>query len=195
MELVILVLASFGALACGVVGAYIAGNKCASTSGFLWGLILGPIGVVVACFLDERPRCPRCKERVNPQAEICAHCRSAVAWVAGEPVAPETVVMRELGLTADREHREEAAQADQRRAEDRHRFYDKCRRSLTRAERAVEAVAMVVVWVATIGPRAVYAVLARLLGEQNRLAILFFVILIFGGTLAGCLALLYWASG
>ena len=77
------------ALVCAFVGAVIAGRKGAAGAGFLWGLLLGPLGVLIAIFLDDRPECPMCRNPVNNGARICGSCRSQLAWRRGDPFTPE----------------------------------------------------------------------------------------------------------
>jgi hypothetical protein len=62
---------------CGIVAASLYRNKGGSEiTGFLIGLVLGPIGILIALVSgDQRPRCPFCKEHVSKGATICPHCR------------------------------------------------------------------------------------------------------------------------
>ncbi len=78
---------------CGVVAAVIASNKGGSgVLGFIVGLLLGPIGVIIAFFMGnekaavaaqitsgDRKKCPRCAELVQPDALVCKHCGNEFA--------------------------------------------------------------------------------------------------------------------
>ena len=73
---------------CGVVGAMIASSKGGNgLIGFLLGLFLGPIGVIISFFVGSpagqvaksvasglMKKCPRCAEAVLPDAQVCKHC-------------------------------------------------------------------------------------------------------------------------
>ena len=75
-------------LVCGLIGALIGSRRCAARSGFAISVLLGPIGWIVAGLIDERPRCGRCRSRIEPDAEMCPYCRAdfrpraAVPWPA-----------------------------------------------------------------------------------------------------------------
>jgi len=62
---------------CACVGAAIGERRCATKAGFLWGLILGPVGWIVTFFIDNRPECSACRSRVHPEATVCPHCRQS----------------------------------------------------------------------------------------------------------------------
>jgi hypothetical protein len=48
---------------------------------FLVGVLLGPIGVIVALLVPSaRVECPHCRERIRPAASVCPHCRSQLVW-------------------------------------------------------------------------------------------------------------------
>jgi hypothetical protein len=64
----------------GAIGGAIGNRREAGSDGFLLGLFLGPFGWVIAWVLDGRRRCPACRERIFWGAQICAHCRSLLAW-------------------------------------------------------------------------------------------------------------------
>lgn len=58
------------------------------------GIILGPVGLILAIYLDKRDAdaqararhaaarapCPMCREPVLKGAKICPHCRSPLTW-------------------------------------------------------------------------------------------------------------------
>lgn len=70
----------------GVIGAMIADKKGNNGGGgFLLGVLLGPIGLLIAFFSsDNEPKkeqrsgntkkCPYCAEYVKPDARVCKHC-------------------------------------------------------------------------------------------------------------------------
>ena len=60
---------------------YKAGDaRNAPVSGFILGLLFGPVGVVVALLDDHRPRCAACRERIQRQASLCPHCGCRLSW-------------------------------------------------------------------------------------------------------------------
>ena len=64
---------------CAIIAAAIGGKKGEAGSGFLIGLVFGPIGVLFALLsTGNRKPCPFCKEQINKKAEICPHCRTAL---------------------------------------------------------------------------------------------------------------------
>ena len=61
---------------CGIIGAMIGSSKGARGTGFWLGFLLGPIGVIIAVMMKGNgPKCHFCKEELNPQATVCAHCQ------------------------------------------------------------------------------------------------------------------------
>jgi uncharacterized membrane protein YeaQ/YmgE (transglycosylase-associated protein family) len=75
---------------CGFVAAAIAQNKGnAGFGAFLAGILLGPIGVIIAAVMPANPagqaqrqlasgamkKCPQCAELVQPDAKICRYCQ------------------------------------------------------------------------------------------------------------------------
>jgi len=73
---------------------YAAGSaKEAATEGFFFGLLFGPLGVLGAFALDNRPQCKTCLGRVPSGAKKCLHC--------GEPFGrsgAETEIKRQTRL-------------------------------------------------------------------------------------------------
>jgi uncharacterized membrane protein YeaQ/YmgE (transglycosylase-associated protein family)/RNA polymerase subunit RPABC4/transcription elongation factor Spt4 len=82
---------------CGLIAAAISEEKGHSAvAGFFLGLLLGPVGVIVAAVisregavLEQRAvnsgqmrRCPYCAELVRPQATVCRYCGRDI------PIAP-----------------------------------------------------------------------------------------------------------
>lgn len=64
---------------CGIAGAVIGSTKDQVVIGFLAGVLLGPIGVlIVILFAGRGKRCPHCAELIKPNAAVCKHCRRSV---------------------------------------------------------------------------------------------------------------------
>ena len=70
----------------GMIGANIAASKQARDAGFLLGLFLGPIGLIIAALIDNRPKCPECGGRVEPGVRRCMHCGTQLAQRATQPL-------------------------------------------------------------------------------------------------------------
>src|SRR4030067_1737039 len=77
---------------CGIVAAIIGSRKGAGCSSFIVGLILGPLGIVVAIFMKgNRRQCPSCREYIDPTATKCPKCQEdlkiidAPVIIDGEP--------------------------------------------------------------------------------------------------------------
>lgn len=74
------------------LGALIGRQKNAVTEGFLLGLLLSAIGVIIAFLIDQRAMCGRCGGRLNGTPSVCPHCHAAVAHGASRPAArPEAL--------------------------------------------------------------------------------------------------------
>lgn len=63
-------------LFCGLAAAAVYRNKGRSWGvGLAGGLLLGPIGLVLALVSGGGgPRCPHCAERIHHDARVCKHC-------------------------------------------------------------------------------------------------------------------------
>jgi hypothetical protein len=59
------------AILSGVAGGIAANGRIAGTQGFLLGFFLGPVGVVAALGLDNRPICPWCAGRLDGMGRVC----------------------------------------------------------------------------------------------------------------------------
>jgi hypothetical protein len=71
-----------------VLGAMIGSSKGRGGAGFVLGLLLGPLGVIITLFLKENTekveaealasgdsrKCPFCAELVKVEAKLCKHC-------------------------------------------------------------------------------------------------------------------------
>lgn len=60
----------------GLIGGLIGRMKARSMDGFCLGLVLGPLGVIIALLLKDNTRkpCPFCKESIKKTAVLCPHC-------------------------------------------------------------------------------------------------------------------------
>ncbi len=61
---------------CAIIAAGIGSNKGMAGSGFLLGLIFGPIGIIIVLVSSGDKRvCPYCKEMVHKDAVRCPKCQ------------------------------------------------------------------------------------------------------------------------
>lgn len=86
MELVWLFLALF---VFAPLGAVVGSQKNAPVTGFFLGLLLGPLGVLLAWLIDQRDQCGRCGGRLNGTPSVCPHCHATVAHGARSAPRPE----------------------------------------------------------------------------------------------------------
>jgi hypothetical protein len=60
----------------GIVGAMIGSRKGSGCAGFALGIILGPIGLLIALVMKgKRVNCPYCKELISKDATVCPKCQ------------------------------------------------------------------------------------------------------------------------
>lgn len=61
-----------------IIGSTLIGSsKGEAGSGFVAGLVLGPLGLILAILSSgDRAKCPDCRETVKRAARICPHCRA-----------------------------------------------------------------------------------------------------------------------
>lgn len=65
---------------CGVLGYRIGNAKDAGGDGALLGILLGPLGLILAAlYLDNRARCHMCHGRLDGEPILCPHCQTDLA--------------------------------------------------------------------------------------------------------------------
>ncbi|MDE2105032.1 MAG: hypothetical protein KGL39_47780 [Patescibacteria group bacterium] len=69
-----MILLFFGLVLSALVGAIIGRARRNPLTGALLGLLLGPVGWLVAWVDDRRAQCPECRGRVPDGARRCLHC-------------------------------------------------------------------------------------------------------------------------
>jgi len=63
-------------IACGIVAAIIGSGKGEGCAGFILGVVLGPIGILLALASSgNRRACPYCKEMIHREALVCPRCQ------------------------------------------------------------------------------------------------------------------------
>lgn len=70
------VLYGFLAVVFAIVSAWIGERKGRRTEGFVLGIMLGPVGLIITVLLDDRrfSTCPRCKKNNLQSHAFCCHC-------------------------------------------------------------------------------------------------------------------------
>jgi ribosomal protein L37AE/L43A len=66
-------------LVCGIVAGIIGSAKNAGVQGFIFGVMLGPLGILAAFAVDGRMNCSQCGTKLNAGAKICPSCHEPVA--------------------------------------------------------------------------------------------------------------------
>jgi hypothetical protein len=62
-------------IACGIIGAMIGAGKSQGCTGFLSGIVLGPIGIALMLVTKgNRVKCPFCCELIDKMAIVCPRC-------------------------------------------------------------------------------------------------------------------------
>jgi len=105
----------------GIIGYFVGEKREAGGIGALLGILLGPIGVLIAAIVaDERKKCPQCLERINTGAKICASCRTQIEWVREVPYLKihNDKLISEMSLDSDYNQFERNEQGKMQSVED-----------------------------------------------------------------------------
>jgi hypothetical protein len=66
-----------GAVVCAFIGAWIGEAKGQRSAGFFLSLLLGPIGILITCFLpaeEKKTHCCHCKKQIATGSPFCPSC-------------------------------------------------------------------------------------------------------------------------
>ena len=85
METIVVWWLLFG-LAAGIVTAAKSQNALGFLPGFLVGVLLGPIGLLISFFIKPSKRkqmqgkreCPHCRSLIDARATVCPHCQREI---------------------------------------------------------------------------------------------------------------------
>ena len=76
-------------VACGIIAGIVANKKGEGCLGVIIGLLLGPLGALIAIASSgNRVECPHCKEMIHKAATVCPHCRREPAAAAPREAGP-----------------------------------------------------------------------------------------------------------
>jgi hypothetical protein len=78
------------AVPCAILGYVIGSAKNSGAEGLALGLLFGPLGVIAAFALDNRPQCRSCLGRIDPAARVCPHCTAAI--VVNDPARQQEAI-------------------------------------------------------------------------------------------------------
>lgn len=64
---------------CGIIASILGSRKGIGTSAFFFGLILGPLGVILVLFSKgKRVACPFCDKLIYMASTVCPHCEKEI---------------------------------------------------------------------------------------------------------------------
>ena len=87
-----------------VVGLLIGLTRDNGPLGAVLGLLLGPIGWIIALLLDDRPQCLQCGGRLVGRYPKCPHCGSDVDWAKIQEERNRLAAEERNRLAADWKH-------------------------------------------------------------------------------------------
>ncbi len=60
------------------LGRLVGSKKNAGGWGAVLGLMMGPLGILITVFIDNRPTCPQCSTRLNGTPVVCPGCHNSL---------------------------------------------------------------------------------------------------------------------